>query len=396
VQIGGFPELEISIEITEENLLRYGLTLDDIARQITLNNRDISAGMIRSKTEEILIRSRHRSTDPSLIGEIVIRANKDGSKILLRDVATIKQQFSETPSDHQMNGQQSVSVNVMKLPEEDLASISNYLKDYVETFNARHDNVTLVITYDFLELLNSRLVLLYKNGGLGLLLVLIALGLFLSLRLSFWVAFGIPASFFGMFLLGYLSGLTINMISLFGLIMVIGIVVDDAIVVGEAIFYHRRKGASRIQAVVEGVYEVGLPVMAAVVTSIVAFLPLAYVGGVMGKFIKILPVVVITCLAVSLLECLFVLPVHLNHLPESNREGESRNPFRRRINALHGATSRGLEWFVEHAYAPFLKKALSWRYVSFCVAVSLLLWTVGIMRGGFLSSRFFLPSTALS
>jgi multidrug efflux pump subunit AcrB len=242
---------------------------------------------------------------------------------------------------------------------------------------------------DSSDSLRARINLLVRNGLIGLCLVYLLLWVFLDFRLSFWAGMGMPISVAGALGILWAMGETINMVSLFGLILVLGIVVDDAIVVGEAIFFHRRRGEPPIKAVVEGVMEVGMPVIAAVTTTVVAFLPLAYVGGIMGKFIRILPIVVIACLLISLVECLVLLPAHLNHLPDPNARSSTRNPFARRINRLHQLTSRGLEWFVEHIYARFLKQTLYWRYVSFCTAVSMLLITLGLVLGGILKFHVF-------
>ncbi|MCP4692225.1 MAG: efflux RND transporter permease subunit, partial [Desulfobacterales bacterium] len=184
-------------------------------------------------------------------------------------------------------------------------------------------------------------------------------------------------------------GETINMISLFGLIMVLGIVVDDAIVVGEAIYVHRKRGEPPLKAAVEGVCEVGMPVFAAVATSIIAFIPLCYVGGVMGKFISILPIVVIACLAISLVECLILLPAHLSHLPDPNRDPKTKNILARCMDAIHRPFNQGLEWFVEHVYRSFLSKTLYWRYICLATAIATLLVTVGLMGGGVLKFEVF-------
>ncbi|OQX81877.1 MAG: acriflavin resistance protein [Bacteroidetes bacterium 4484_276] len=355
--ISGYPAIEISVEVTEENLLRYNLTFDQIARAISANNQDISAGMIRSETEEILIRSRSRTTDPAKLGEIIIRGNDDGSKLYLRDIADIKLKFSETPSLSLMNGEQTVSFNIQKLPEEDLAAIVHYLDDYAETFNNTHDNARLAITYNFLQLLNSRLELLYRNGGIGLLLVLVALGLFLSLRLSFWVAFGIPASFFGMFLIGYLSGLTINMISLFGMILVIGILVDDGIVIAENIYAHFEKGKSPKRAALDGTLEVMPAVLTSVTTTIVAFSPLLFLSGNM-EFSYDVGWVVIVSLAVSLLEAFFVLPAHLSNkhvLKVEHREGRS--------HVVRQKLDKAVFFMRDRFYGRIMRFAIRWKWV---------------------------------
>ena len=199
---------------------------------------------------------------------------------------------------------------------------------------------------------------------------------------------GIPIALGGGLVILWFIGVTINMISLFGLIMVLGIVVDDAIVVGEAIFVHRQKGDGPLKAAVEGVWEVGMPVVAAVITTIVAFLPLAYIGGIMGKFISILPVVVIACLAISLIECLILLPAHLSDLPDPHAQ-KKKNPWFDWINTIHKSIARGLEWFVAQIYGPFLERALRWRYVSLCTAIALFMVVLGVIQGGLLKSKVF-------
>jgi len=381
--ISGYPQIEISVEVSEENLLRYSLTFDLIARAISANNQDISAGMIRSSSEEILIRSRSRTTDPSKLGEIIIRGNNDGSKLYLRDIADIKLKFSETPSLGTMNGEQSVSFNIQKLPEEDLASIVHYLEDYVEIFNDTHDNAQLVITYNFLEMLNSRLDLLYKNGGIGLLLVLVALGMFLSLRLSFWVAFGIPASFFGMFILGYLSGLTINMISLFGMILVIGILVDDGIVIAENIYAHFEKGKSPKKAALDGTMEVLPAVATSVTTTIIAFSPLMFLSGNM-EFSYDVGWVVIVSLAVSLIEAFFVLPAHLSSkhvLKVKHREGRS--------NAVRQKLDKAIFFLRDRIYGRIMRFVIRWKWVMLVAPVAIILITAGLFNGNIIKATFF-------
>jgi multidrug efflux pump subunit AcrB len=381
--IGGYPQIEISVEVSEENLLRYKLTFDQIARAISANNQDISAGMIRSNTEEILIRSRSRTTDPAKLGEIIIRGNSDGSKLYLRDIADIKLKFSETPSLSTMNGQQSVSINIQKLPEEDLQAIVHYLEEYVEVFNNTHDNAELVITYNFLDLLNSRLMLLLKNGGLGLLLVLVALGMFLSLRLSFWVAFGIPASFAGMFILGYLSGLTINMISLFGMILVIGILVDDGIVIAENIFAHFEMGKSPKRAALDGTMEVLPAVATSVTTTMIAFSPLLFLSGNM-EFSYDVGWVVIVSLAVSLIEAFFVLPAHLGSkhvLKVKHREG--------RANAVRQKLDKAIFFLRDRIYGSIMRFVIRWKYVMIVSPIAFIIITFGLFGGNLIKATFF-------
>ncbi len=381
--ISGFPATEISVEISEEDLLRYQLTFDDLVRAISMNNRDISAGLIRSDEEEILIRSRHRATDPTKMGDIVIRAKPDGSMIYLRDVASVKLQFAEDPFKSWMNDREQISFNVEKLPEEDLEEISNYLDDYVSEFNRQHSNVELVVTYSFLDNLNSRLDLLYSNGGVGLLLVLIALGLFLSLRLSAWVAFGIPASFFGMFILGMMTGLTINMISLFGMILVIGILVDDGIVIAENIYSHFEQGKSPKKAALDGTMEVLPAVFTSVSTTIIAFSPLLFITGNI-EFMYDVGWVVIVSLAVSLVEAFFVLPAHLSSrhvLRVQDREGGA-SPIRKRLDRI-------IAYMRDKIYGSIMRFIIRWKWIMLVSPIALIAITVGLFGGNFIKATFF-------
>ncbi len=383
VSLGGYPALEISVEASEEDLMRYGLTFDEISRAIALNNRDISGGTIRSEDEEILIRSRNRSVDPDDIGDIVIRAQEDGGMLTIRDVATVKMKFADVPSGSTMNGQKSVSFNIQKLGTEDLKAISVFLNDYVKKFNDDHDHVKLEITYDFLELLKSRLHLLYNNGGIGLLLVLIALGLFLNIRLSLWVAWGIPSSFLGMFVIASMSGVTINMISLFGMILVIGILVDDGIVIAENIYSHFEKGKSPKKAAVDGTMEVLPAVVTSVLTTMIAFSPLLVAEGRM-EFMYEMAFVVIASLGFSLLEAFFVLPAHLG----------SRHVLRSRV---HEQESRNIRHYLDkfialmrdRIYGHLLRHVMHWRWIYVFSPIALIIITAGMFGGGIIQSTFF-------
>ncbi len=383
VSVEGYPELEISVEISEENLLRYQLTFDEMARAIALDNRDVSAGMIRSEEEEILIRSRNRSVDPDDIGAIVIRARPDGSNLLIRDVAEVKLKFADVPQASYLNGDRNITFRISKLSEEDLDEITLYVKNYVEEFNENHNGVKLEITYNFREMLGARLQLLYQNGGIGLLLVLIALGMFLSLRLSFWVAFGIPASFLGMFILAAAYGITINMISLFGMILVIGILVDDGIVIAENIYTHFEKGKSPKRAAIDGTMEVLPAVATSVTTTIIAFSPLLFLQGRMEMMFE-MAFVVIFSLFFSLFEAFFVLPAHVGSkyiLKPKSEQGWGKH------------IRKGLDKFLilmrNRIYAKILRFVLKWRWIFVFTPVAIILITVGMFRGGFIKATFF-------
>ncbi len=379
-------EYEIGVEVSETRLREYGLTFDQVAAAVRQSNLNMAGGAIRSEGEEIRVRTMGRKYTGKEMAKIVVKAAPGGELITLDRLAVIDDGFAEDPIEARINGRPAALLNILKTKEEDALTIAGAVSRFIEQKRRELPaGADIAVIYDATEMLQDRIDLLLKNGIIGLALVFLLLWLFLDMRLSFWAGMGIPISLGGGMVILWMMGETINMISLFGLIMVLGIVVDDAIVVGEAIFVHRQQGEPPLKAAVEGVSEVGLPVIAAVVTSIVAFLPLAYIGGVMGKFIEILPVVVIACLLISLVECLILLPAHLSDLPDPNR----KRPRRWSPAAINTLTGRGMEWFVEQVYKPFLRKAVHWRYVSFCTAIAVLLITIGFMRGGILKFEVF-------
>ncbi len=394
VSIYGYPTVEISVEIKEDELLRYNLTFDQVATAIRLNNRDISAGSILSTEEEILIRSRAKTKEAERIGNIILRSNNDGSTLKIKDIAKVTEQFSDTPNESYMNGKRSVYFRVMKLPEEDIEEISNFCTQYVEKFNEQNEEVKLEITFDFLNLLKQRLAMLQSNGAVGLILVLFCLGLFLSLRLSAWVAFGIPFSFFGMFAIGSLIGITINMISLFGMILVVGILVDDGIVIAENIYTHFERGKKPMDAAVDGTMEVMPAVFTSVLSTIVAFMPLLVIEG--FEFLEEMGIVVMLCLAISLIDAFFVLPSHLgSHHVLSRRKprknnGEEDGAFeieetkstREKLNEIIDKIRFGV-------YSRLLTHFLKYRGIYWTVPIAFLILIQGLLAGGFIKSTFF-------
>ena len=386
----GSRDYEISIEVSEEKLREYGLSFDEVAAAVRRGSLNLAGGTIRTREEEIRVRTMGRKYTGAELASIVVVARPEGDVITLDRLAEIKDGFTEDPIRASINGEPAVFVLVYKTPEEDALKISKAVNGYV---SAKQQQVpqgnNIKILYDNTEMLNARIQLLLKNGVIGLLIVFLLLWCFLSPRLSFWAGMGIPVSVCGALVILWSLGGTINMVSLLGLIMVLGIVVDDAIVVGEAIFVHRKQGKSALQAAVDGVAEVGMPVVAAVFTTIVTFVPLFYVGGIMGKFISILPAVVIACLMISLVECLFLLPAHLSHLPAPNRPKENRHRVFGRLSRVQEITAQWLEWFVDRIYLPFLKKALHWRYISLATAIAVLMLTIGVVKSGILKFEVF-------
>ncbi|MBI9070385.1 MAG: efflux RND transporter permease subunit [Melioribacteraceae bacterium] len=381
VNVNGYPEVEISAEVKEEDLLRYKLTIDEISSAIRNNNRDISAGMIKSENEEILIRARNRSVDPDKIGEIILRANDDGSKLRIRDIANVKLKFADVSNNTLINGKQGIFISVDKLAEEDLDKITEWIDVYVGKFNSSHEGIELAVTFDFSRMLQSRLELLYNNGSLGLLLVVICLAFFLSTRVSFWVAIGIPISFLAMFIVANMMGATINMISLFGMILVIGILVDDGIVIAENIFTHFEMGKSPKKAAIDGALEVMPAVFTSVTTTIVAFTPLLLITGQM-EMMGEMALVVVLSLAFSLVEAFFILPAHLASRSVLRPRSENPKHIRAKLDKV-------LFLIRDKFYARILKDVIQWRWIVVFVPIALMIITAGMFSGQLIRTTFF-------
>ncbi len=384
ISLSGYPQPEISVEIKEEELLRYNITFSEIVRAIQNNNRDVSGGEIKSDEEEFLIRLRSRSADPNKIGNITIRGQADGGFILIRDVADVKIKFADSPNKQWTNGKPSVSINVQKLPEEDMDAINEYALIYIKEFNDKNLGVELIVSRNYLDILQSRLNLLTRNGLLGLTLVVIALSMFLSFRLSLWVSFGIPFSFLAMFIAASFMGVTINLQSLFGMILVIGILVDDGIVIAENIYLHFERGKTPMHAAVDGTMEVAPAVLTSVATTIVAFSPLLFLRGTRMEMMWDVAIVVIAVLFFSLFEAFLVLPAHLG-----NEKTLSRKSLQAKNRGLKKYFERFIIWLRDRVYNHFLNWLVKWRYIASSFPIALVLITMGLFMGGHIRNTFF-------
>ena len=378
-EIAGIRPYEISIEISEENLQRYNLTLAQVARRIHGASLDLPGGTIKTNSGEILVRTKERKYTGAEYGEITILTEASGREVTLSDIATVRDSFEETNETSYFDGKPAVMIEIYRIGSQTPTEISDVVYQYVkEKSENLPRTVQLAVWKDRSESLRSRISLLTNNGVLGLCLVLVILGLFLEFRLAMWVMMGIPVSFCGAFLFMPAVGVSLNMISLFAFIMALGVVVDDAIVVGENVHSHRRMGKSPLAAAVDGTYEVAVPVVFAVLTSVAAFVPLLYVTGHIGKFIDTIPRVVILILVVSLIECLFVLPAHLSQ--QKSRKPSSFIVFRKfgEGQKLFGVA---LLTFINGPYLRFLKGCLRERYVTIAIAVATLILTIGLVKG---------------
>ena len=395
VTLSGTRAYAISIEVSEEKLRQYNLTFDRVADAVRDSSVNRSGGTLKTSGEEIRLRTMGRKYTGDELARIIVYAGPGGQVVTLDRIAVIKDGFEEDPSRAYINGKRSVLITVYKTDEENALVIAEAVHAFIDKLNKElPGDIELKVLYDRTTSLKSRINLLTKNGTVGLVIVFVLLWAFLNTRLSFWVGMGIPISLAGGMGILWAIGGTINMISLFGFILVLGIVVDDAIVVGESIYVHRKMGKPPLQAAVEGTREVAMPVITAVITSIVAFIPLAYVGGTMGKFIAILPPVVIACLFISLVDCFMLLPAHLNNLPEIKQEIRKDASWLGRLNPdrLNQYTGQAMESFIHKVYTPFLEKALHYRYLVFCTAIAVLLAVLGMVRGGMVKYSVF-PQT---
>jgi len=384
VSLSGFPQPEISVEVSEEQLMRYKLSFDDIIRSIQNNNQDVSGGEIKSAEEELLIRLRSRSTSTDKLGNIIVGARENGSYLRINDIGIVKKKFADTPNESYVNGKLAASIRIDKLPEEDLQEITEYVNAYMDEFNDRDLGVEMGVRRAFYNILQSRLRLLTGNGLMGLALVIIALSLFLNTRLSFWVSFGIPFSFLGMFILANMNGITINMISLMGMLLVIGILVDDGIVVAENIFVHFEEGKSPMKAAVDGTMEVLPAVLTSVTTTMVAFAPLLFLSGTNMEMMMQLSLVVIFALFFSLVEAFIILPAHLG-----NRKVLNRERLKKRTKGVKQYFERFIIWMRDDIYHYMMGWLIKWRHAVIGIPIALFLVTAGLFIGGHIKNTFF-------
>lgn len=387
ISISGAREYEIAIEISEDRLREYGLSFQEVSAAVSRGSVNLTGGTMRTKGEEIRLRTVGRNYTGKDFAEIVIVARADGDVITLGQLATINDGFTEDRFISRFNGEPCIMITVSKTPGEDALKIVNEIRDYVEKKQAQLPaGINLTLWADFSVQIRDLIGLLFRNGLFGLVLVFFALWFFLDLRLSFWVTLGIPISLSGGLLLMWVLGESLNTMSIFALIMVLGIVVDDAIIVGEAIYVHRRRGDGPSHAAVNGVMEVGMPVLAAVTTSIIAFLPLLVIEGILGKFVGIIPVAVVASLLVSLVECLFILPGHLNHLPEFPPEdAKPKNMFQRNRKRINGL----IDFVILKLYKPTISLALHFRYITLSAAIGLFIVTIAFVRAGYVKFVIF-------
>ena len=381
VELVGLPEEEIEIAVNQKMMRAYDLSFEQIGQAVAASNLDITGGKIETATEELLIRARYKSYDPEDLLATVIKANPQGGKVLLSDVAEVRKQFNDAAATVELNGSTAVKVLINNTDSEDILVSAEDVKAYVADFNARQDVLSAQVVNNRANLLSQRKALLIENGLIGVFLVLILLSLFLNFRVAFWVAAGLPISFFGMFILATYFGVTINVISLFGMIVVVGILVDDGIVVSENIYHHYEKGKNRIRAAVDGTMEVLPAVISAVLTTIIAFSTFFYIDGRAGDFFSEMSFIVIATLGVSLIEALIILPSHIGH-SKALSLSYKKNYLERKLETF-------LKRMREGFYRPILDFALKYKFLTFSIAVAAFLITLGAMQGKLIRISYF-------
>ena len=397
IQITGYPEEEIEIAINETNLLAYNLSFAEVSQAVNESSLITTGGTIKTSTEEYLIRANSRSYYANELSNLIVKSDPSGRIIRLKDIAKVQDKFSETPNANYFNGNLSINVTITSTNTEDLITSADKAKEYIIDFNQKYDNVEINIIRDLSITLVERTNLLTENAIIGMILVLMFLSLFLNTRLAFWVAFGLPIAFLGMFMLAGYFNVTINVLSLFGMIIVIGILVDDGIVIAENIYQHYEKGKTPEQAAIDGVMEVLPAIVSAILTTILAFSIFLFLDGSIGEFFGEVSVVVILTLAVSLVEALIILPAHLahskalrkqNNTPKAGLAGAFQKIFSklRYINRLGDAIMR---WLRDTLYSPSLRFALQHKFFTFSIFVVFLILTYGSFGGGIIRGAFF-------
>ncbi len=391
VNIEYLRPLEISIEVPEYALRQYGLTLEEISRAISRASLDMPGGTIRSRSGEILVRTKGQAYDGYEYQNLVIRSFPDGTQLRLGDIATVKDGFEEGYLDARLNGTNAAIIDVLRVGDEDIVRSAQQIRRWMESAELDlPEGMALRVVTDSASATQERISTVAQNAYTGLILVLIVLGLFLRFKLAVWVAAGIPIAIFGALALFPSIGLTISSLTVMGFILVLGIIVDDAIVVGERIHAFERKGLDKEQAAIEGTCEVSVPVIFGVLTTIAAFLPILLLGGPMGAFFNTIGAVVVFCLIASLVESQLVLPGHIAHRKTEGYFLEG-SALVVRWQRFQNRIAESMENFAEHGYQRALKKVLKYRYAAWAAATGVMFITFALVFSGRVIFQF-MPS----
>ncbi|MCB4799341.1 efflux RND transporter permease subunit [Neotamlana laminarinivorans] len=394
LEISGFPDEEIEIAVNETDLLAYNITFAEVASAVSSANILVTGGNVKTDAEEFLIRGNNKNYYGRELSNIVVKASADGKIVRLKDIAIIRDRFSETPNATYFNQDLAVNISITSTNSEDLISSATKVKEYIEGYNQKYDNIKIDVVSDRSIPLKQRTMLLVENAWQGILLVLIFLSLFLNTRLALWVAFGLPISFLGMFIFAAQFDVTINVLSLFGMIIVIGILVDDGIVIAENIYQHYEKGKSPVQAAIDGTLEVIPPVVSAIITTLLAFSLFFFLDSRIGENFAEVSVVVILTLVVSLVEALIILPAHLAHSKALKPPVEHENPskIKKFFSVMRGINKMGdriMTYLRVRIYSPVLDFVLNYKMLALGIFVGLFIITIGALRGSVIGVTLF-------
>ncbi len=378
---------EIAIELSEEQLRRHGLTFQEVSEAVRRASLDLPGGSIKSDSGEILLRTKGQAYRGEEFERLAIRSSRDGTRLTLGDVARVVDGFEETDQSARFDGKPAVLIKVYRVGQQSALHIAKAVHDYVEEKQRKTPaGVDLTIWDDSSEVLRARLNTLLRNGRDGFILVVVVLALFLKLHVAFWVILGVPVCFLGTIWLMPIFDISINVISLFAFIVVLGVLVDDAIVIGENIHSHQERGTPGLRGSINGTIQVATPVAFGVLTTIAAFAPLTMIPGPMGKFMLQIPLCVMTALAFSLIESTLILPAHLAHQRKTKREPTRVGRLWDRVQAAFASM---LNTVIHRAYRPALEAALEWRYLAVAIGFATLITTTGLLIGGWVRFTFF-------
>lgn len=378
IDISGYPEEEIEIGFREEDLRKYNLTFQQVSDAVRKSNIEVTGGKVKGLKEELQVRAKSKGYYADDLKNIVVKTTESGSIIRLRDVADVTGQWEDNPKRSYLDGKPSVIVSINNTEHEDVIFITDHINDYIEKFNKSHDIVKATVIRDGSIPLRQRIELLTKNGLAGFFLVVTLLSMFLNYRLAFWVGLSIPISMAGMLILAAFFGLTINVISLFGMILVVGILVDDGIVISENIFQHYERGEKPLQAAINGTIEVLPSVTSAILTTVVGFSLFFFLDGRMGEFMVDMAFVVICTLLISLVEAVFILPSHIAH----SLKNVKPTLIEKKITGV-------MDFMRDRMYAPVYKFFLNNKALAIAIPLGLFIITINSLKGGIIKTTFF-------
>ena len=406
VELTGARNYEISVEVSEETLRRHGLTLDQVAAAVRRGSLDRPGGSIKTPSGEVLLRTKGQAYTKEEFARVVVVSQNDGTRLLLGEIANIVDGFEEDDRFATFDGSPAVLIRVYRIGDQKVLDLVARVKEWVSRASERlPDGLEIEVWRDGSQTLRDRLEILISNGINGFILVFIVLTLFLRLRLAFWVSIGVPASFAGALALFPILDISIDVISLFAFILVLGLLVDDAIVVGENVHRHQEGGDDAHVAAIRGTQEVATPVIFGILTTVAAFMPLMVSPGPYGQVFSAIGLVVVLCLLFSLIESQLVLPAHLGHMkigrrsnleptgPRSETVGwwDRMREFAGRWSRVQRFTSGSLERVATHRYRPALSAALRWRYSTLAAGVAILMIATSLVKFGHIKFGFFPP-----